>query len=239
MRWRAARCLLAMLPVVGAACSNGVKVEFFEIDGQRLSASEQRSVERIARTTLDELRRLPLPGLPDEVVIRVQPGNEVIPETGETGTAVVPNTIVWIVDPRHPGGVEQVARTWLRASLYHELHHLVRDAAIDRSSMLDVAVTEGMATAFERDYAGVHAPWGDYPADVDQWVEQLRALPKTAERKPWLLGHPDGRRWIAYKVGTYLVDRALRASGKSPAELVIRPTEEILQLATQPSASGR
>jgi hypothetical protein len=43
--------------------------------------------------------------------------------------------------------------------------------------------------------------------------------------------HPDGRRWIAYKVGTYLVDRAIAASGKSSAELVLTPTREVLEMA--------
>lgn len=43
--------------------------------------------------------------------------------------------------------------------------------------------------------------------------------------------HPDGRRWIAYKVGTYLVDRAVRASGKTPAELVVTSTRELVELA--------
>lgn len=149
MRERDARWLLAVLAVLGTACSNGVKVEFFGIDGEELSPSEQRTVENIARATWSELRHLPLPGL-------------------------------------------------------------------------------------ERDFAGVHPPWGNYPADADQWVEQLRALPDTVERKPWLFGHPDGRRWIAHKAGTYLVDRAVRASGKSPSELVTRPTEEILELAARP-----
>ena len=47
--------------------------------------------------------------------------------------------------------------------------------------------------------------------------------------------HPDGTRWIGYRAGTYLVDRAMRASGKSAADLVAMPTEDLLRLAQSPS----
>jgi hypothetical protein len=44
--------------------------------------------------------------------------------------------------------------------------------------------------------------------------------------------HPDGRRWIGYKVGTSLADRARQASGLSLAELATVPTEQIVSWAT-------
>ena len=47
--------------------------------------------------------------------------------------------------------------------------------------------------------------------------------------------HPNGTRWIGYRAGTYLVDRAMRASGKSAADLVAMPTEDLLRLAQSPS----
>ncbi len=43
--------------------------------------------------------------------------------------------------------------------------------------------------------------------------------------------HPDGRRWIGYRAGTYIADRAISESGRSAAELVLIPNEEILKLA--------
>jgi hypothetical protein len=43
--------------------------------------------------------------------------------------------------------------------------------------------------------------------------------------------HPDGRRWIGYRAGTYIADRAIAASSRSAAELVQTPTGEILSLA--------
>lgn len=90
------------------------------------------------------------------VDLRVQAGSEdeVIPETGETGTANAPaGPVVWTVVPTRPGGVVKIAKAELRSSLFHELHHLVRRQKPERA-LLDVAISEGMATAFERDFAG-------------------------------------------------------------------------------------
>jgi hypothetical protein len=230
MRSRVASIFLACVGLAVFACSDyGTNVAFFTIDGQEISRDEQRTIERIARGAVAEVRKL-LPTLGAELTVRVQPGTEVIPETGENASTIPPDTIVWTVDPNHPSGVDHIARSWLRASLFHELHHLVRDPALGRRSMLDVAVSEGMAAAFERDFAGVYVPWGDYPADVSTWIEQLRALPNTADRKPWMFRHPDGRRWIASKSGAYLVDRATQTSGKSSADLVLTPTAAVIEL---------
>jgi hypothetical protein len=233
LRFHACLTVVAALVSGGVACkADGTRVEFFEIDGSALSRQEQRIVDSIARLTVREVRML-LP-LPEQIVVRVQPGRDVMRETGENGTAVHPNTVVWTVDPSHRGGVREVAHTWLRACLFHELHHLVRDAAIRREAMLDVAVTEGMATAFERDFAGVAVPWGEYPPTADAWVQELLALPDSAKRGPWLGRHPDGRRWVALRAGTYLVDRASHASHKTSADLVLASTAKVVQLARAP-----
>ena len=117
----------------------------------------------------------------------------------------------------------------LRATLLHEFHHLVRGCCGDAqfTSFMDHVITEGMATVFERDVAGVDPPWGKYPDEVADWVTELMALPTYPPRGQWMSRHPDGRRWIGFKVGTYLVDQAIRASGKSAAELASTPTDEI------------
>jgi hypothetical protein len=47
---------------------------------------------------LRELRTL-LPTLPHKLTLVVQPGKDVIPETGETATAVLPASVYWTVDP--------------------------------------------------------------------------------------------------------------------------------------------
>jgi hypothetical protein len=221
---------------------NDLEIEYFVVEAldQRhdFTAAERRVIEAVANRAVAQVRQH-LPRLPAKLTLRVHAGTDVIPETGEGASAVPPQSVVWVVDPTRPGGVEGVANTWLRASLFHELHHLVRDVQVPRKTMLDIAVTEGLATAFERDYAGVTPPWGDYPAVVRPWIDELRANPDPDDRRRWLGRHPDGRRWVAFKTGTYLADCAFKAAGRSPADLVTTPTTEIVALALSAPACAR
>jgi uncharacterized protein YjaZ len=229
---RAPIALLSALMLPACASRDAVRVAY-RSDGDHAFSSEERQViESIAEATVREVKGL-LPLLPLPITIVVNDGRQVIEETGETGSAVPPSKIYWTVDSTHPGGVKGVATKELRASLFHELHHLVRSAKIEDATIIDRAITEGMATAFERDYGGARPPWGQYPPDeVREWAKEVAALPITADRAPWMHRHPDGRRWIAYKVGTYLVDRAARASEKSSSEMIALTTDEVMALAT-------
>ncbi len=91
----------------------------------------------------------------------------------------------------------------------------------------------GLSTVFARDFADATFPWTDYPDDVQDWVTELMETPEDNPGNHWLSRHPDGRRWVGYSVGTYLVDQALQASGKSVVDLVSTPTDEILRMATR------
>jgi uncharacterized protein YjaZ len=207
-------------------------MDVLDSDARTFSVVERRAVQSRTEQTLRELRPL-LPGLPPHIVLALStarnPG-DVIPETGEGGYVALPNRVNWIVAPDRD--VQLLTETQLRATLFHELHHMVRDAAVSRDTLMDAVVTEGMATAFERDFAGVTVPWGTYDeAQAAAWLTELMALPESTPHAPWLYRHPDGRRWIGLKTGTYIVDRAVRASGRTAAQLVTVPTLEIVALA--------
>ena len=47
--------------------------------------------------------------------------------------------------------------------------------------------------------------------------------------------HPDGRRWIGYKVGTYIVDEAIKRSEKSVIELTQMECTDIIDAAGEQS----
>ena len=173
--------------------------------------------------------RAVLPSLPKHLKLVARPGKDVIPETGENATAVLPSSVYWTFDPERD--VVSTIRSELRFTLFHEFHHLVRMAHVPTRSLMDAVVTEGLATAFERDFGKANPPWGLAPPEVTDWTRELLRQPETAEREPWLFKHPDGRRWVGIRVGTFLVDRATRASGRTAAELAVTPTEEILRLA--------
>ncbi len=224
---KAGAVALLLIGVCGACrdTTEGVRTQF--VGSHAFSATERRTISRIAGATAIEVRRH-LPALASQITLRVQSGKDVIPEIGATAEVAPPDWVVWTVDADRPEGVVKIAETHLRGTLFHEFHHLVRGSAITSRALMDQVITEGLATAFERDFAGVSRPWADYPSDVANWVDELATWPPPANRAGWLSRHPDGRRWIGYKAGTYLVDQAMKRLNRSSAELVATPTDEIL-----------
>lgn len=222
------------LLLIGAcgACrdtTEGVRTQF--VGSYAFSATERRTISRIASATAIEVRRH-LPALASQITLRVQSGTDVIPEIGATAEVAPPDFVLWTVDADRPEGVVKIAEAHLRGALFHEFHHLVRGTTNTYTTLMDRVVTEGLATAFERDFAGVSRPWADYPSDVASWVEEIPTWPETANRDGWFFRHPDGRRWIGYKAGTYLVDQAMKRLNRSSAELVATPTDEIVRAAS-------
>jgi hypothetical protein len=225
-------CAWLVLSLGSASCgAPTIDVVFYINDGYTFSRAEQRTIETIATRAALDAKRL-LSGLPDQLILRVNPGKKVMAETGQTGEVSVPNVVYWMVDPDLYGGVIAIAKRQLRSTLLHELHHLARASKTTSSgSIMDRVITEGLATAFERDFGDAPTPWGTYPPEVADWLKELIALPPNASRTAWMSRHPDGRRWIGYKAGTYLVDQAMRASGKSSSELVSVSTDDVLSMA--------
>jgi uncharacterized protein YjaZ len=219
-----------LLLLAAAGCKEpGVELEFRA--GHAFSRSERQAIRDVAERAVVDARRY-LPALPSHLRITIQAGSRVIPETGETGEIGLPGAVYWTVDPAHEGGAIGVVNAQLRATLLHEWYHLVREAKLPTRSLVDRAVSEGLATAFERDVGGRATPWGHYPAEVDAWTDEFLALPEDASARDWMHRHPDGRRWIGYKVGTRLADQARRRSGLSLTELATVPTNQIVAWAT-------
>jgi hypothetical protein len=192
--------------------------------------------------TEPEVRAL-LPALRRRVNLVVSTGSNVIPETGEVGFAVSPDTVNWTVDPAR--GVANVARRHLRHALFHELHHcvrLIRVPSYYTTDWYDGSVFEGLATVFERE-AGWSPPYGEYAVDeIVQWADELFEQPVDDTFNHWKFQHPDGRRWISYRVGAWVVDEAIKRSGRTAADLVWESTQTIVELAGMdysPLTTGR
>jgi len=187
------RAQTAALLVAFSACEpHLVEVQVASEDPAFLR-DERRMLQGLADSAARDVR-VHLPSLPKKVTLVVQPGKDVIAETGETATAVLPASVYWTVDPDRD--VRSIVRKELRPTLFHELHHLARDARVPRASLMDSVVTEGLATVFERDFGNVNPPWGTAPPEVMEWTRELLAQPDNAPRDAWLFRHPDGRRWI-------------------------------------------
>ena len=82
-----------------------------------------------------------------------------------------------------------------------------------------------------RDYADYMAPWSKYPDNIADWVQEIIDKNDQFNGQDYRFKHADGRRWIAYKVGTYIVDQAIKNSGQSVIELSQLDCTEVLKLA--------
>jgi hypothetical protein len=224
--------LVAAMVLATLGCEqHDVDVEF-PASGRSLSRDERRELQQVADATFRDVRGR-LDGLPPRLTLIVRWGKDVIPETGENGAAGFPGNIGWTLDPDRDALA--TIRAQLRPTLVHELHHLARASRVPSRSLVDRVVAEGLATAFERDVAKVDPPWGRSPAEIGDWTREILRQPETAEIEPWMTRLPDGRRWVGMRVGTFLVDRASRASGKTPAALVFASSAEIIRLADVPA----
>ena len=203
--------------------------ELSHVDDYRFSWTERRTIQAIADTATRDAKQL-LPTLPDDLVLDVRAEDDVIEELGYRGTPGG-HTAYWLVDPSRSEGVVAIADEHLRSFIFFACYRVVREQTVKPVSLMDFVISGALETAFVRDSAGGLEPWADYPTEVANWVAELRSVQETEPLAHWMRRHPDGRRWIGLKAGTYLVDRAMRASGQSAAELVSASTEEVLSLA--------
>lgn len=216
--------VLALLCVSGCDQTQGVRTIF--TGDYPFTATERRVIARIAGDAAREAR-LYLPALAKQITVRAQSGTNVIAELGAIAEVAPPDYVVWTVDNNRPEGVVKIAESYLRIALLHEFHHLVRLSALPGNAVMDQVIAEGMATAFERDFGKWTAPWSEYPPEAASWVDELLALSEE-QRSQWMSKHPDRR--VRYKAGTYIIDQVMKKTGKTSADLVTTPTNEIVEL---------
>ena len=93
-------------------------------------------------------------------------------------------------------------------------------------------VNEGLAVAFTEIYTGNINEVNAYNDQADDWVREILALPLDASYSDWVMGeHPDGRTYIGYRTGNYLVRKAMNRSGKNILGLSELMPNEIIKLA--------
>lgn len=206
-------------------------------------ADEIAELDELVCGYLAEARVL-LPALgPLAVHVEVDPASRLlIPEHGVGGVTASADLIVVGVDPT--AEVERgVLLRRLRGAVFHECFHIVHlfvpGRFRDRTpTALETAVYEGAATVFERDRAGSEPPWGVYYREATMlgWAAELAALPPGYDEQRWKYWDAERKQsWIVYRVGTFLVDRALARHPELAIEdLAARSPDEILALAELP-----
>lgn len=180
----------------------------------------------------DAVRKL-LKNVPSDVTFVVHTNSyDCIPETGDGAYTQNSRLILLSIDMGLPYGEEKLIEQ-VRGSIFHELNHAARfEQGIWHKAFMDRCLLEGLATVFERDYGGAKPLWGEYDADECRaWIEEIKDKFTEDQHYQYMFRHEDGRRWIGYKVGTYLIDEAKKNSGKTVIELTKLDCKDILLLA--------
>lgn len=211
-----------------------LKITFKTADGYAFPKAIQLLITKLLTSAEKEVRVL-LPMLADEIDVGIYPTKNVITETGENARTLSATAFDLALNPWDDRGVEAIARKHCKSTLFHEVHHMVRMNTIPwREGVIDFAIFEGLATVFERDYAIDEPPWGSYdPAVIKDWTKEAMSLDKeTVDWNHYSFSHPDGRSWILYRVGAYVVDQAIKHNpSETAATLVDRSSDDIVELA--------
>jgi hypothetical protein len=128
----------------------------------------------------------------------------------------------------------------LHGAVLHEAMHVVQGFTMwayrDRAAppALEHAVYEGCATVLERERAGTTPPWARLEDDetMRAWTGEVAALGTDFDWRRWKFYDPEtGRDLVLYRVGTFVVDRALAATGDEIESLAGRAPADIAALA--------
>jgi len=174
-----------------------------------------------------------LPTLSAHLNIAVRPHFlHVMPEYGTGGYTYDAEFIEITFDKTVPFGVEHALKSFYE-TVFHEGSHAARYNSTEFDGrFINSIVTEGLATVFERDHANYLPLYGQYEdgATMKHWYKEVSVC-DWDKRDELMFEHPDGRKWIGYKTGTWLIDRALSGSGKSVVDLMHLPADDIIRLA--------
>jgi len=238
-----------LILIIAALCviscnSNSKKPELanvnivFQKDSLEFTESQKVFITKVISKSEEELRRL-LPNLPDSIKVIVENVDWdldiVNGVTGRTETNKPPLVLVQISN-NYKGGVIDSVYQGIKSTIFHEFHHLSRGWAIQDNKFSygipNAMVNEGLAVVFTEIYTGNINEVNAYPNEADNWVKEILALPLDASYSDWVMGeHPDGRTYIGYRTGNFLVRKAIINSKKTILELSELMPDEIIKLA--------
>lgn len=215
----------------------GLNITYVENSIEFTESEKELITKKIAQSE-EEVRAL-LPDIPKDinVILEKMPQN-IDGVGGTTGRAQKhsPNGEVYVyISSVYPGGVQAAVKTSLSYTIHHEFHHLARGWAMEDNKFgqgIDIAmINEGLAVVFGEVYTQEIFEGHSIPKDVENWVDEIFALPKDANYNTWMNQHPDGRMGIGYRSGKFVVRKAMKKSGKNILELSELQPKKILELA--------
>lgn len=216
-----------------------MKIHFFDTQNFSFKEKQKAQINDAMQAQFKKIKKL-LPQLSDSINITIYPHKtyHIISETGDGGYSAAPEWVAMFVNPWFKGGLEVALKSLVCGTLYHELHHVAAGYTFAdeewNTHLLASTVYEGLGTVFERDFGGSKPLWGEYPDDIEKWLVDLRSAVKAPgyNYAHWSFEHPDGRKWIKYRVGTYIVDQAIKNNPTETAVTLVRtPVVKILKMA--------
>ncbi len=153
----------------------------------------------------------------------------VIPEIGMGGYNPNAQELILYVDADY-NDLEEALQEHLIPQLAHEVHHAKRRRSVGYgNTLLQAAVSEGLADHFSMEVSGISPP----PWSVALTGEELEAWTVTARKswyqtynhRAWFLGtDPNIPRWTGYSIGFELVRNYLSSHpDRSPSDLHDEP----------------
>lgn len=210
----------------------------FQEDSLKFTEPQKVFIREVISNSEKEVRAL-LPKLPDSIKVIVEAVDWnldiVSGVTGRTETNNPPLVLVQI-SHNYNGGVIDSVYQGIKSTIFHEFHHLSRGWAIQDNKFSygipNAMVNEGLAVVFTEVYTGNINEVNSYTDEADNWVKEILALPLDASYSDWVMGeHPDGRTYIGYRTGNFLVRKAMIKSRKTILELSELMPNEIIKLA--------
>jgi hypothetical protein len=179
-----------------------------------------------------------LPGLSDDVTVEFD-NNYLVPEFATGGATWSPSLMKLAYDPNFPAPEsEKIAE--LKATYFHEVYHVFRGYSFETTpedqSAIGIAIEEGLATKFEMLHAGSKPGYAKLEdcEIMRAWLDEVQALPNGFDhdwQKYKFFDAENGRKWVLYKVGVFIVDEAIKNNPTQTLEsLNDLSAEQILEL---------
>lgn len=165
--------------------------------------------------------------------------NFTIPETGAGGYAASKDWFHIYVDATKRGSeLNRIIKDMTPETIYHEMNHVARFKHTGYgSTLLEVIVTEGLATVFaDEQWKGYQAPWSNYsPKEIsnllDIFKQRKKSNDSTYNHEEWFYGAGKLPRWIGYKIGSYIVKTFRKKySNMDWEKIVTMSVKEIMKL---------
>ncbi len=210
----------------------------FQEDSTKFTEPQKEFIREVIINSEKEVRNL-LPELPDSIKVIVENVDWNLDIVGGvTGRAETnsPPLVLLQISNNYSGGIIDSVKLAIKATIFHEFHHLSRGWAIQDNKfgpgIPNAMVNEGLAVAFTEIYTGSINKANAYTDEADNWAKEILALPLDASYSNWVVGeHPDGRTYIGYRTGNFLARKAMTMSGKNILELSELMPDEIIKLA--------